>query len=148
MIGRISKPFNPMLGETYELVTPDLRFVSEAVSHHPPVTCGLCEGDGFWLFDTSETVQRFTGKSVQVTQKRSTRYRLFLKDGTTEEYEGQMPMLVVGNIIVGERYAEPQGPSKITNHTTGHVCLLDYKARGIWTTREEDKHFVSGTVHD
>jgi hypothetical protein len=26
---RTKKPFNPMLGETYELVTEDFRFVSE-----------------------------------------------------------------------------------------------------------------------
>jgi len=35
---RTKKPFNPMLGETYELVTPDFRFISEQVSHHPPVS--------------------------------------------------------------------------------------------------------------
>ncbi len=26
---RIKKPFNPMLGETYELVTEDFRFIAE-----------------------------------------------------------------------------------------------------------------------
>jgi oxysterol-binding protein-related protein 1/2 len=33
---RLSKPFNPLLGETYELTREDLgfRFVSEQVSHH------------------------------------------------------------------------------------------------------------------
>lgn len=39
MNGRFSKPFNPLLGETYELVTPDFRILSEMVSHHPPVFC-------------------------------------------------------------------------------------------------------------
>jgi hypothetical protein len=27
--GRTAKPFNPLLGETYELVTPKYRFYSE-----------------------------------------------------------------------------------------------------------------------
>jgi oxysterol-binding protein 1 len=35
---RTKKPFNPMLGETYELVTEDYRFFSEQVSHHPPIS--------------------------------------------------------------------------------------------------------------
>lgn len=35
--GRTSKPFNPLLGETFEVVTPDFRFLAEQVSHHPPV---------------------------------------------------------------------------------------------------------------
>lgn len=35
-IDRLSKPFNPLLGETYELVREDLgfKFISEQVSHH------------------------------------------------------------------------------------------------------------------
>lgn len=36
--GRLNKPFNPLLGETFELVTPSFRFLAEMVSHHPPVT--------------------------------------------------------------------------------------------------------------
>ena len=35
---RTKKPFNPMLGETYELVTDTFKFLSEQVSHHPPVS--------------------------------------------------------------------------------------------------------------
>lgn len=27
-----------MLGETYELVTEDFRFIAEQVSHHPPIS--------------------------------------------------------------------------------------------------------------
>ncbi len=35
-IDRLSKPFNPLLGETYELIREDLgfRFIAEQVSHH------------------------------------------------------------------------------------------------------------------
>lgn len=40
--GRLGKPFNALLGETYELVTPTYRAISEAVSHHPPVTALNC----------------------------------------------------------------------------------------------------------
>jgi hypothetical protein len=32
---RKRKPFNPMLGETYEIVTDDLRFISEKCQHNP-----------------------------------------------------------------------------------------------------------------
>ena len=37
-VGRIKKPFNPILGETYELVNERFRFISEQVSHHPPIS--------------------------------------------------------------------------------------------------------------
>jgi hypothetical protein len=39
-----TKPFNPILGETYEFVNDDLEFLSEQVSHHPPVTANYCRG--------------------------------------------------------------------------------------------------------
>lgn len=37
-LNRVSKPFNPILGETYELQRPDFRFFAEQVQHHPPVS--------------------------------------------------------------------------------------------------------------
>jgi hypothetical protein len=37
VIGRCYKPFNPMLGETFEYVTDNLKYFSETVSHHPPI---------------------------------------------------------------------------------------------------------------
>jgi hypothetical protein len=40
-----TKPFNPLLGETYELVTDRFSFLSEQVSHHPPITAVYCKGN-------------------------------------------------------------------------------------------------------
>jgi hypothetical protein len=40
--GRTDKPFNPLLGETYELVSPKYRFLAELVSHHPPILAMNC----------------------------------------------------------------------------------------------------------
>jgi len=37
-----TKPFNPLLGETFELVTDKFRFLAEQVSHHPPITALEC----------------------------------------------------------------------------------------------------------
>ena len=44
---RTKKTFNPMLGETYELVMEDFKYVSEQVSHHPPISAFHVEGDHF-----------------------------------------------------------------------------------------------------
>jgi hypothetical protein len=39
---RVNKPFNPILGETYELIRPErgdgFQCIAEQVSHHPPVS--------------------------------------------------------------------------------------------------------------
>uniref|UniRef100_A0A914YJF7 Oxysterol-binding protein n=1 Tax=Panagrolaimus superbus TaxID=310955 RepID=A0A914YJF7_9BILA len=46
---RLSKPFNPLLHETYELSNPELgfEFVAEQVSHHPPVSAFYSRGEEF-----------------------------------------------------------------------------------------------------
>lgn len=44
-IGRVAKPFNPLLGETFEYARPDkgYRFFVEQVSHHPPIGAAWAE---------------------------------------------------------------------------------------------------------
>jgi hypothetical protein len=59
-----------------------------------------------------------------------------------EKYTCMTPTLVVGNLVMGERYAEPQGVSKITNENTGEFCEIDFRTRGAWSTKLEDKNFV------
>ena len=56
---KTKKPFNPMLGETYELVTEDFRFIAEQVSHHPPVSVYQCEGKDYSFRGSYDTKSQF-----------------------------------------------------------------------------------------
>ena len=56
---RLKKPFNPILGQTYEQVTDNYRFFSEQVSHHPPITAFHFEGEGFSMESFSHLIQTF-----------------------------------------------------------------------------------------
>ena len=57
---RIKKPFNPLLGETYELdrwEEPEgYRFIVEQVEHHPPVTAIFGESKKGWTYQSNITV--------------------------------------------------------------------------------------------
>jgi hypothetical protein len=66
----ISKPFNPLLGETYELVTKDFSYLAEQVSHHPPVTAAYCRSNkGLYTYWTNQrTHTKFTGKLLTLPQ--------------------------------------------------------------------------------
>lgn len=46
------KPFNPILGETYDAVFPErgFRFMAEQVSHHPPISVGIAESKHWTLY--------------------------------------------------------------------------------------------------
>ncbi|NWU14151.1 OSBL7 protein, partial [Cephalopterus ornatus] len=62
-----SKPFNPVLGETYECVRPDrgFRFISEQVSHHPPISACHAESDNFIFWQDMRWKNKFWGKSLE-----------------------------------------------------------------------------------
>lgn len=55
----IDKPFNPLLGETYEYVdaNKNFRFFAEQVSHHPPIGAAIAECPSFdyWQDQTIKT---------------------------------------------------------------------------------------------
>ena len=57
-----SKPFNPLLGETYELVLPGkYKFLAEQVSHHPPVSAFHHIGEsGYVRYSTVKIKSKFT----------------------------------------------------------------------------------------
>lgn len=57
---RLKKPFNPILGETFEYVTDKFRFFSEQVSHHPPVTAFDIELEGMKISAFSQIIQSFS----------------------------------------------------------------------------------------
>jgi hypothetical protein len=49
---RWAKPFNPILGETWEAALPDgSRIYLEQISHHPPISAFQLQGpDGLYSF--------------------------------------------------------------------------------------------------
>lgn len=65
-----------------------------------------------------------------------------------ERYQMTIPKLIVGNLVIGERYVEPQGPVRMENKNTGDVCDIMYKYRGVWSTAEHDKKHVSATIRN
>lgn len=64
---RQRKPFNPLLGETYELVREDygFRLISEKISHRPLIMATEAESDD-WIFQYAcQPCQKYWGKSAR-----------------------------------------------------------------------------------
>ena len=101
------KPFNPILGETYELVREDkgLRFIAEQVSHHPPVSVAHCEGTGWELSITGRWKNKFWGKSMEIHPLGQT--HIVFKDG--EEVRFNQVTSCIHNILSGDKYVEFYG---------------------------------------
>ncbi|XP_017018456.1 oxysterol-binding protein-related protein 2 [Drosophila kikkawai] len=139
---RLGKPFNPLLGETYELQRGDYRIVCEQVSHHPPVSAFHAESKDFKFHGTINPKIKFWGKSVEVNPKGTVTVE-FPK--WNETYSWTNVNCCVHNIIVGRLWIEQYGKMEISNHSTGHVASLTFKSAG---SGAKNLHRVEGFVRD
>lgn len=134
------KPFNPMLGETFELVREDknFRFVSEKVSHRPVQLAFHGEGNGWSLAQSPMPSQKFWGKSSEIITEGKVRLILQETAGGTENYSWLPCNAFLRNIIAGEKYIEPVGTMTVVNETTGWKTITTFKAKGMWSGRSEE----------
>jgi hypothetical protein len=56
---RTTKPFNPILGETFEMKGKGWRYISEQVSHHPPISAAFAESDTYQVWMNTAMQQSF-----------------------------------------------------------------------------------------
>jgi len=147
-IGRVAKPFNPLLGETFEYVRPDLeyRYLIEQVSHHPPVGAAHAESPKWTYYGESAVKSKFYGKSFEFNPLGTWFLHIRPADGGPEEVFTwkKITSSVVG-IITGNPVVDNYGPMEVKNWTTGEICHLDFKPKG-WKANSAFQ--VSGRVVD
>ncbi|KAK8933462.1 Oxysterol-binding protein-related protein 1D [Platanthera zijinensis] len=140
--GRQCKPFNPLLGETYEADYPDkgLRFFSEKVSHHPMVVACHCEGRGWKFWGDSNLKGKFWGRSIQLDPIGI--LTLQFEDGET--YQWSKVTTSIYNIILGKIYCHHYGTMRIKG-SGQYSCKLKFKEQSII---DRSPHQVHGFVQD
>ncbi|KAF2205556.1 hypothetical protein GQ43DRAFT_407177 [Delitschia confertaspora ATCC 74209] len=134
----IRKPFNPMLGETYELVREDkgFRFVAEKVVHRPEVRVACQAEAQDWTFIQAPMPrQKFWGKSAEINT--DGRARVFLHN-TQDHYSWAVATSFLRNVVAGEKYVEPVGTMTIIHENTGAKAVCTFKAGGMFAGRSED----------
>lgn len=47
---RMDKPFNPILGETYQSIIDGCPVYGQQISHHPPISAVFFKGRGWTLY--------------------------------------------------------------------------------------------------
>jgi hypothetical protein len=62
--GRLNKPCNPILGETYELIGDNFKFFCEQVSHHPPISASYAESEDYLWHYTLDNTNALTIKGA------------------------------------------------------------------------------------
>ncbi|CAH9129152.1 unnamed protein product [Cuscuta epithymum] len=151
---RTWKPFNPILGETYEMVNHDgITFLSEQVSHHPPMSAAHAENEHFIYDITSKLKTKFLGNSVDVYPVGRTRVTL-KRDGVVLDLVP--PPTKVNNLIFGRTWVDSPGEMIMTNLTTGDKAVLYFQPCGwfgsgryevdgyVYNAAEEPKILMTG----
>lgn len=132
-IARIAKPFNPLLGETFEYARPDkgYRMLIEQVSHHPPIGAAWSEHENWTYWGELSVKTKFYGKSFDAMPLGTWFLRLKPKDGGPEDFYTwkKLTCSVIG-IITGNPTMDNYGPMEVKNWRTGEVCQFDFKPRG------------------
>ena len=138
------KPFNPLLGETYECVRKDkgFRYISEQVSHHPPVSCVHATGIGWSWSQTLRIRSKFWGKSMEFQPEGSV--HLTLHDHG-EEYTWNKVTSCIYNLLGADRWVDAYGESLITCKQSGLTARIQFLKASYWSNK---RHEVVGTITD
>lgn len=136
----LRKPFNPLLGETFELVREDkgMRLIAEKVSHKPQVFAFHVDHAQWEISYSVSPVQKFWGKSIEFTNEGE--IKLTIKS-RGERYVWSQPTTILKNIFAGERYIEPTNHMEVvSSHNV--KARVAFKAGGMFSGRSEDLSIV------
>ncbi|KAI6224311.1 hypothetical protein M3Y99_01407900 [Aphelenchoides fujianensis] len=117
LVGRKRKPFNPLLGETFDFV-----------GHHPAVSACHAEGDGWTWWQTLEgmTAPAFDG-SVSATPLHPVRLRL----ANGEEYSWNKVTTIIQNARAeAEKRVVRNEGEMVIRSSTGVECRLQFAVEG------------------
>ncbi|KAJ2188896.1 hypothetical protein EV181_001943 [Coemansia sp. RSA 532] len=170
--GRIAKPFNPLLGETFEYVRRDKRYraLSEQVEHHPPISACWVEGKNYVYHADTNIKSKFNSGSLTVVPTGVCHVELKLplafldRDDEknagaacqpprineaegyfTEHYTWNKLTTNVNGIMIANFWIEHVGDLDVLNHRSGDRTKITFMQSG-WTGRNKFK--VTGEALD
>ncbi|KAJ3605577.1 hypothetical protein NHX12_027622 [Muraenolepis orangiensis] len=144
---RTAKPFNPLLGETYELDRLDeygYRSISEQVSHHPPAAAHHVTSQRGWTLWQDITIDsKFRGKYISVMPLGLIHLQF---EASGHHYVWSKVTSTVHNVIVGKLWIDQTGDMEVVNQTTKDSCHLKFSPYSYFCRDTPRK--VSGVVQD
>uniref|UniRef100_A0A3P9NH21 Oxysterol-binding protein n=1 Tax=Poecilia reticulata TaxID=8081 RepID=A0A3P9NH21_POERE len=141
------KPFNPVLGETYENHREDRGFyyISEQVSHHPPISACHAESENFTFWQDQRWKNKFWGKSVEIISSGLVNVTL-PKYG--DHYEWNKAVTCIHNVLSQQRWLEHYGEVVIRNTKSDEcTCKMTFVKSRYWGS-ESSKNEIQGVVLD
>lgn len=128
---RFKKPFNPIIGETFEYVTENFRFFSEQVSHHPPITAFVGEAPGLRIESVSELIQsfQFGGGTGTLRFKQVGVMKYYLSE-FNDVIVTQKQDIAANNLIMGQTFIDLENTIEGYNERTNDRFQIKYIPKG------------------
>lgn len=130
---RIKASFNSLLGETFEIIKDDLKFVVEAVSTHPPIQAFYCESDDFvlsgsFLLKTNLSIASMSFETLGD-------FDIHLKI-PKENYKIVRPKIALHNYVLGDMYIWLKDDLVVTNINSNDSATVIFKPKG-WSSKHD-----------
>ena len=139
VVTRTRKPFNPMLGETFELEQGDLRVAVEQVSHHPPISAFHIESPGCELTGSEEYKVGIGLRGINI---KFTSPRVLILKRTGEKISFKIPNPKIHNLIFGKHFVWYDEPM-VAISSTGYTAEIKYFPP---SKNPEENYRIAGTV--
>ncbi|CAO0801731.1 unnamed protein product [Mucor circinelloides] len=144
----VKKPYNPILGEFFrcEYNLKDgskAMYISEQVSHHPPISAYYYSLPELGIFVTGEAhpKAKFLGNSAATVMKGYT--RIVFSELNNETFEISNPNVYARGILFGKMIMEMGDQSTIKCKSLDLICELDFKTKGYFSGQY---HSVTGKI--
>eukprot|EP00753_Platysulcus_tardus_P021836 PLAT9142.1.p1 GENE.PLAT9142.1~~PLAT9142.1.p1 ORF type:complete len:927 (+),score=380.70 PLAT9142.1:17-2797(+) len=133
---RQQKPFNPILGETYQATIGDAELFCEQTAHHPPVSHFQLRHDKFHFYGYYEYLAGYKTNALK-GQQRGDNFVAF-PDGGKVWFE--MPYQLISGTMWGDRRIEWHGSMNFRDEANDLTCELRFNPeewRGSFFSKAE-----------
>ncbi len=130
------KPYNPILGETFEYIRPDkgFRFISEKVSHNPIIVACYAESRNWRFWQDVQAEPKFMGKSMLIVPKGRIHLQFVDDSGQViKHFSWKKVCSSLRNIFSATKSVENHGDLLIRNERTGDEARINFKESGLFS---------------
>ena len=150
-INRYLKPFNPILGETFEFYDNNkkYRYFSEQVSHNPPITAYFGESNNFCYFGDTRFKNSFKIFKGAMEIKFTNKTHVIFKN-TQDKYVFNKPVVYLIELMSGTPKYDYDGKIIIEDVNNkdikGEINFFEGKSKNIKEFNIEGSVFKNGNV--
>lgn len=142
------KPFNPIIGETFEAYWPDnSKIYLEHISHHPPISSFLVEHHAglYRYYGSYEYVAKLTDFGNAAAGRSVGKNYIEFQDGTKIVFE--YPHMKLGGLLFGKRTIKFSGKVEFADEKNGLLAEFAFNSEGgIFKKKQGPVDQFTGTI--